>query len=133
MMLRKTVMMATKSVLGGVAVVRVVAAHGDGGTTAVQLEIPANTNIETVDNKIDKTSLNLDIWYQPRPSVNKNNCVWRRLWTSQLSYKMSIPGNQCNYFVQFANILNLLTNKYYWQLSFFPSSLSKFSHFTKLF
>merc|ERR1719438_52719 len=39
MMLRKTVMMATKSVLGGVAVVRVVAAHGDGGTTAVQLEI----------------------------------------------------------------------------------------------
>ena len=60
-MLRKTVMMATKSVLGGVAVVRVVAAHGDGGTTAVQLEIPANTNIETVDNKIDKTSLNLDI------------------------------------------------------------------------
>ena len=54
-------MMATKSVLGGVAVVRVVAAHGDGGTTAVQLEIPANTNIETVDNKIDKTSLNLDI------------------------------------------------------------------------
>ena len=61
MMLRKTVMMATKSVLGGVAVVRVVAAHGDGGTTAVQLEIPANTNIETVDNKIDKTSLNLDI------------------------------------------------------------------------
>ena len=54
-------MVSTKCVLGGVAVVRVVAAHGDSRTTAVQLEIPANANIETVDNKIDNTILNVDI------------------------------------------------------------------------